>query len=118
MIHIDFAPLEQPGWAVASVHSQLTWNIYIDVPRANPGLVNIWKKQWSPNDHAFKVPGSYGYQTAVVEGIPCAQIVPQMGMLMITNTRNFHQVTPAGGGRLTISSAAGRTSDGQIILWS
>ncbi len=118
MVHVDFAPLEQPDWAVGRVESQITWNIYLEVPPVDPGVVHIWKKQWSPVDNVHKIDDSYGYRPEVVKCVPCARIVPQTGMLMVTNTRNYHQVAPASGVRLTMSSAAGRTRDGGIILWS
>jgi hypothetical protein len=118
LLHIDFAPIEQPAWKVGQVDSQLTWNIYLDVPEEDPGIVHVWQKQWEPQDSACKIPDSYGYLPKVVENIPSAQITPRVGMLMIINTRNFHQVTPAAGTRLAISSAAGRMPDHDIVLWS
>src|SRR2546421_3274045 len=66
LIHVDFAPLEQPGWAVGQVCSQLTLNIYLDVPKVDPGIVHIWQKQGRPEHHPFKLPGSYGYRPEVV----------------------------------------------------
>lgn len=118
LIHVDFAPAEHPHWSVAQVTSQLAFNIYIKCPDAEPGIVRIWKKQWNAHDDAQKIQGSYGYTPNVVENVPSAEIVPQLGMLMVINTRNFHHVSPAAGTRIAISSAIGRMPNGDVVLWS
>lgn len=119
LIHVDFAPLEQqPGWIVAQVCSQLTFNIYLDVPKVAPGIVRIWQKQAQPEHERFKISDSYGYQAEVVEDVPMATITPEVGMLMVINTRNFHQVLDSAGGRLAISSAIGQMPDKSLVLWS
>jgi hypothetical protein len=117
-IHVDFAPIEQPGWAVAQVRSQLTFNIYLDVSPIDPGLVHVWQRQARAEDESFKIPESYGYRPEVVKDVPFATITPQRGMLMVINTRNFHQVCTAGGSRLAISSAVGQLPDKNLVLWS
>jgi hypothetical protein len=118
LIHVDFAPIEQPGWAVAGVCSQLAFNIYLDAPKVDPGVVLLWQRQAQPEHEKFKIPGSYGYQQGVVEGAPVATITPQTGMLMVINTRNFHQVSPCTGSRLTVSSAIGQLPNRNLVLWS
>jgi hypothetical protein len=118
LVHVDFAPVEQPGWAVGQVCSQLTFNIYLDAPVIAPGIVRIWQKQVQPQDQRFKIHGSYGYEPEVVEGVPLATITPQAGMLMVINTRNFHQVSASAGSRLAVSSAVGQLPDKSVVLWS
>jgi hypothetical protein len=118
LIHVDFAPIEQPGWAIAQVCNQLTFNVYLDAPKDDPGVVLIWQKQGQPEHERFKILGSYGYEPEVVENIACATITPRTGMLMIINTHNFHQVSTAGGRRLAVSSAVGQLPDGDLVLWS
>lgn len=118
LVHVDFAPTEQPGWAVAQVCSQLTFNIYLDVSPIDPGLVHVWQRQVRADDASFKIPESYGYNPEVVKDVPFATITPQRGMLMVINTRNFHQVCTAGGSRLAISSAVGQLPDKNLVLWS
>lgn len=117
-VHVDFAPAEHPNWGVAQVTSQLAFNIYIQCPDAEPGVVHIWRKQWESQDEAQKISGSYGYPPNIVESVPSAEIVPQLGMLMVINTRNFHQVSPAAGVRMAISAAIGRMPNNDIVLWS
>lgn len=118
LVHVDFAPLEQPNWAVAQITSQLAFNIYLDVPKDDPGVVRIWQKRWSPPDQAYKLSSSYGYSPELVKDIPCAQITPATGMMMLINTMHFHQVSPAKGSRLALSAAVGRTRDDKILVWS
>ncbi len=118
LIHVDYAAVEHPNWGVAQVTAQLAFNIYLKCPEAEPGLVHIWNKQWEPADESHKISGTYGYQPGVVENVPFAAIVPEPGMLMVINTKNFHQVSPAAGIRIAISAAIGRMPNGDIVLWS
>ena len=118
LIHVDFAPMEQPGWSVAKVCSQLACNIYLDIPPDDPGAVRIWQREAHKEYEKFKIPGSYGYQPDVIEGVPFATITPQTGMLMVINTRNFHQVSNCSGSRLAVSAAIGQMPDKNLVLWS
>ncbi|CAF1631735.1 unnamed protein product [Rotaria magnacalcarata] len=45
---------------------------------------------------------------------------PELGALVIFNSRNFHEVLGTQGStrRITLSSFAGRTKQGDILLWS
>jgi hypothetical protein len=96
----------------------LTFNLYLDVPKVDPGIVHVWQKQEHREDEKFKIPDSYGYRPEVVEDVPMATITPQVGMLMVINTRNFHQVLASGGTRLAVSSAVGQLPDKSLVLWS
>lgn len=118
LVHVDFAPVEHPNWGVAQVTAQLAFNIYIKCADAEPGVVHIWKKQWEPQDEKQRISGTYGYVSNIVENVPSAAIVPQPGMLMVINTKNYHQVSPAAGVRIAISAAIGRMPNGDIVLWS
>lgn len=118
LIHVDFAPAEHPTWGVAQVTAQLAFNVYIKCPDAEPGVVHIWEKQWEALDEIQRVRGTYGYLPNIVEKIPSAAIVPQPGMLMVINTRNFHQVSAAAGMRIAISAAIGRMPNDNIVVWS
>lgn len=118
LVHVDFAPMEQPGWSVAQVCSQLTFNVYLEVAGNDPGVVCVWDKQIQPEQRIYKIPGSYGYRPAVVDNVAFATITPRAGMLMVINTRNFHQVSPASGYRLAVSSAVGQLPNKNLVLWS
>jgi hypothetical protein len=118
LIHVDFAPSEQPSWSVGGVDSQAVWNIYLDVPSTDPGVIRVWQRQWSPEDERYKIADSYGYRPDVVADSLSAEIEPRLGMLVMINTRHFHQVSPADGARLTISAALGRLGDDRLVMWS
>lgn len=118
LIHVDFAPVEQPRWAVAQICSQLTLNIYLDAPKTDPGVVYVWQKQVHTDHQQFKISDSYGYDPEVVKGVPHATITPRAGMLMVINTRNFHQVLPSAGSRLAVSASVGQLQDKNLLLWS
>lgn len=118
LVHVDFAPVEQPRWAVAQICSQLTLNIYLDAPKINPGIVYVWQKQVQMEHQRFNISDSYGYEPEVVKGIPYAAITPRTGMLMAINTRNFHQVLPSAGSRLAVSVSVGQLPDKNLLLWS
>ena len=116
-VHVDFAPGEQPGWEVDRVTHQLSWNLYLRVPPGMGGRTHIFHRQWDPSCNVYKS-GSYGYDPSVVEGIESASFQPVRGELVLFNTRNFHFVEPAGGDRITVTSAIGRLPDDGLILWS
>ncbi len=118
LIHVDYAPHEHPSWSVASVERQLAFNLYLDIPQGEPGLVTVWEKPWQREDTRFKQKDSYGYSPEVVNGVPCAVMRPQKGAVMLINTQLFHQVAPSSGTRLAVSGAIGRKRDGSLIAWS
>ena len=118
LVHIDFAPNEQPDWKVGQVESQLVWNLYVGLPDQNPGTISIWDRPWRASDESYKLPDSYGYDEAVIATAPSVEILPRLGDLVIINTRNFHRVSPTDGDRIAFTSAVGRLPDGEIIFWS
>nr|WP_257453443.1 hypothetical protein [Archangium lipolyticum] len=118
LLHIDFAPAEQPEWWVAQVQSQLAWNLYLELDPVSPGKTYVYDRAWTSADETLKVPGTYGYQRSVVEGAKKYTLKPTKGDVYIFNTRNFHEVDPSGGRRTTVTSAIGTLPDGRIVLWS
>jgi hypothetical protein len=116
--HIDFAPVEEPGWWVADVEVQLTWNLYLELDPASPGKTHIYNREWMPADDVFKIDGSYGYERAVVSNAEEFVFQPSVGDVYIFNTRNFHEVEPCAGRRITATSAIGVLPDGRTVLWS
>jgi len=117
LLHVDFAPGEQPGWEVADVREQLAWNLYLRVSGPKSGHTHIYERQWRPADDALKE-GLYGYNARVVVGAEEAMFAPNVGEVVIFNTRNFHYVEPARGERVSFTSAIGRLPCGELVLWS
>lgn len=118
LLHIDYAPAEQPEWWVAQIEVQLSWNLYLELDRENPGETYVYDRSWSPEDEAFKIQGTYGYQRSLIERAKKFVLQPTRGDVYIFNTRNFHEVDSSGGHRTTVTSAIGTLPDGRIVLWS
>jgi hypothetical protein len=117
LLHVDFAPGEQPEWEVAAVRQQAVWNLYLRVSHPQSGRTHVFNRQWQPSDDRLKE-GNYGYNRRVVEGAEEAVFEPDVGDVVIFNTRNFHYVEPTEGERVTFTSAIGRTPSDELVLWS
>lgn len=118
LLHIDYAPAEQSDWWVAQVEAQLAWNLYLELDPVDPGMTRVYNRAWVPADEEFKIPDSYGYERAVVEGVEPFVLQPTVGDVYVFNTRNFHEVAPSKGRRTTVTSAIGALPDGKIVFWS
>ena len=117
LLHVDFAAAEHSGWHVASVGSQLAWNVYLDLEGGEVGVTHVHDRSWQPPCERFKLPDSYGYRRDVLDGAGCFSYRPHVGELCIINTRNFHEVEPSTGARVTFTSALGSFGD-DLCLWS
>ncbi len=118
LLHIDYAPAEQPEWWVAQVQVQLAWNLYLELDPENPGKTYVYNRAWTPEDDVYKLPGTYGYSRPVVEGAERYTLQPTRGDVYIFSTRNYHEVESSAGHRTTVTSAIGTLPDGRIVLWS
>lgn len=117
LLHVDWGPLDGPDWTIGSVQFQLSWNIYLDVPDVG-GECLIYRRCWNPGDESAKLENSYGYDHSVVRGIDATQVRPIVGDLVIFNSKNFHEVLPGDGDRVTVSSFIGYLPNERFILWS
>lgn len=117
LIHVDYAPGEQPGWEVASIKDQLVWNLYLRVSDPASGKTHIFDRKWTRADDRYKE-GIYGYNRRVVEGADEAVFEPKVGEVVIFNTRNYHFVEPTEGERVAFTSALAQTQEDELVLWS
>ncbi|MHB0920420.1 MAG: 2OG-Fe(II)-dependent halogenase WelO5 family protein [Thiomonas delicata] len=117
LIHVDFSPAEQPGWEVGRVRHQLAWNLYLRTTPGDGGKTHVFNRQWAPPDDQHRQ-GSYGYNHCVVQGADEAVFEPELGEIVIFNTRNFHFVEETHGERVTVTSAIGMLPNNELILWS
>ncbi len=117
LIHVDYAPGEQPGWEVASIKDQLVWNLYLRVSDPTSGKTHIYDRKWTNDDDHYKE-GIYGYNPNVVQGADEAVFEPTVGEVVIFNTRNYHFVEPTDGERVAFTSAIAQTQENELILWS
>ncbi len=117
LIHVDFSPAEQPGWEVGRVRYQLAWNLYLRTKPGDGGKTHVFNRQWVPPDDQHRE-GSYGYNPCVVQGAEEAVFEPELGEVVVFNTRNFHYVEQTRGERVTVTSAVGLLPNDELILWS
>ncbi|MBP5975686.1 hypothetical protein HW132_23845 [Brasilonema sp. CT11] len=117
LLHLDFAPLDAPNWAIGNITSQLVWNFYVKAP-SQGGVCKVYNRQWQPEDEKYKTPASYGYDHSLVATSEVKHNIPLTGDLVIFNSRNFHEVVPAIGERITISSFIGKMPGGDLVFWS
>lgn len=117
LIHVDYAPGEQPGWEVASIKDQLVWNLYLRVSDPKSGKTHVFDRKWSKADDQHKE-GIYGYNPRVVKGADEAVFEPAVGEVVIFNTRNYHFVEPTEGERVAFTSAIAQTQENELVLWS
>lgn len=116
-LHIDYAPAEQQGWMICEVFSQLAWNLYLQVSGNDSGKTIIYNRCWQAKDDKYRG-GSYGFDIAVVDGCNHVELHPQVGEVILFNTRNYHHVTPSDSSRFTLASAIGELPSGNLVFWS
>ncbi|YAG09203.1 Prolyl 4-hydroxylase alpha subunit Fe(2+) 2OG dioxygenase domain-containing protein [Nostoc sp. DSM 114167] len=117
LLHIDFAGLDAPDWVIGNITSQLVWNLYVKAPNQG-GVCKVYNRQWQPEDEKYKTPGSYGYDRSLIATSEVKHNIPLTGDLVIFNSRNFHEVLPGMGERITINSFIGKMPGGDLVFWS
>lgn len=115
-IHVDFAPQDSAGWAIAGATAQLAWNLYLRVP-AQGGELLLWDKQWTPQDDIHQVRDNYFYSDAVVRDVRMLTIGVRPGEVIIINSRNYHAVAEAKD-RLAFGSFISVFDDSRLRFWS
>lgn len=116
-IHIDFAPLEQSGWEVCTIVTQLSWTLYLKLSPNNHGKTYIYDRRWQPEDEQYKL-DSYGYSDTLIANTDQIAFQPYVGDVLLFNTSNFHYVEPMNGQRVAFTSMIGLLPNGEIIFWS
>ena len=115
-VHADFAVYDAPEWLISNVSSQLTWNLYCNMPKIG-GECIIYNYLWNiDNDRKLDL-NTYQYNLEPLVDCEAKVIKPNAGDLYIFNSRNFHEVTMASSSRLSISSFIGKC-DNQLLFWS
>jgi len=114
--HVDFAPQDSAGWAIAKAGAQLAWNLYLRVP-AEGGELLLWDKYWQPEDDRHQVDNNYFYDDAVVRDARMVRVSVSPGEVIIINSRNFHAVSEARD-RLAFGSFISVFEGDRLRLWS
>lgn len=118
--HVDFAPLNMPGWHIAEIEAQIGWNLFLTAPDAG-GSTTVWNAPWTvPIVPGAPPPQSYGLGDEWVEGAETWTYAPVAGDVVLFNTRNPHRVDASSEGsrRWQTGSFVGRRPDGSLVVWS
>jgi hypothetical protein len=115
-VHVDFAPQDSAGWAIAKARAQLAWNLYLRVP-AKGGELLVWDKQWQPADDRYQVDDNYYYDDAVVRDARMVRLSVSPGEVIIINSRNYHAVSEARD-RLAFGSFISVFKGNRLRFWS
>lgn len=114
--HFDYAPIEVKGWDISKITAQLSWNLYLNKPVG--GDLIVYERPYSSEDECLRVPGQYYYDDSIVIGRSIFRYSPNVGDVVIFNSRNIHEVERVKGDRFTLSSFIGKRTNGDLVLWS
>jgi hypothetical protein len=123
LIHFDYAPYDGRNWAIEKITQQISFNLYLQLPKTG-GEIVVYNKQWEKEKYdKFKIPqsvASYGYNYDLVKEIEFFEYAPQVGDLYFFNSRNFHEVKKGDDYRFSMSSFIGRENDNmnQLYMWN
>lgn len=121
-MHYDFAPHTAPDYAIGGIVDQLGWNLYLDMPTGTGETITYRK----PVPRDVKLGGGAARALDIdrnyVEGAETFTFRPEIGDVVIINTRNPHDIivgkVAAGEWRAQTSSFIGRLPNDDLILWS
>jgi hypothetical protein len=120
-LHVDWAPVNAPGYSIAAIDGQVGWNFFAE-ELLSGGHTTVYNNPWYPVLQPGEIPQSYGLPRSLTEGVPSFTYQATVGDLVIFNTRNPHEVAPgnasSSGSRVSIGSFAGRKPDGSLALWA
>lgn len=120
-LHVDWAPVNSPDYAIGAIDGQLGWNFFAEELQSG-GHTTVHNHPWDPQVIAGEIPKSYGLDRDVVEGAPSFVYRPTAGDVVIFNTRNPHEIAPGmaapGGSRVSIGSFIGCMPDRSLVLWA
>ncbi|QLJ02512.1 proline hydroxylase [Streptomyces sp. NEAU-sy36] len=119
LVHFDDASREYTEDLLdVPLIGQFAFNLYLSVPPSG-GETVLWRHRWQPEDEAYRLPASYGYDEAVVRGAESLEITPRVGEALLIDPRNFHAVRPSRGARrVALGFAVGLASSGQLVTWA
>jgi hypothetical protein len=120
-LHVDWAPVNAPGYSIAAIDGQVGWNFFAE-ELLSGGHTTVYNNPWDPVLQPGEIPQSYGLPRSLTEGVPSFTYQASAGDLVIFNTRNPHEVASGtantAGSRVSIGSFAGRKPDGSLALWA
>ncbi|MEV0293728.1 2OG-Fe(II) oxygenase [Nocardia sp. NPDC050710] len=117
-VHFDDALREFTGNLLdANLVAQFAFNLYLSVPEQG-GETVVWRHRWSPADELYRLPGSYGYRSDVVDAAESFALRPRVGEALLFDPRNYHAVLPSQGARrIALGFAVGLSDNGELLTW-
>ena len=119
-IHFDYAPVDGKDWEIGKITQQLSYNIYLQIPKIG-GELFVYNMQWKKDKHdKFKLPkriASYGFSEEMVKDAEFVKFIPKKGDLVLFNSQNFHEVKKGNDYRFSISSFIGREKNDSKEIW-
>ncbi|MDV9199084.1 2OG-Fe(II)-dependent halogenase WelO5 family protein [Streptomyces sp. Wh19] len=84
------------------------------------GSLELYRRGWTPDDERYKIPGGFGYDTAVVEGAEKVRFKPETGDVYLFDPTQYHAIEPSvGDARVTMGFFFGfrDAAPGEAIAW-
>lgn len=122
-LHYDFVPHSAPDYAIAAITDQLGWNLYLDMP-VGTGETVTWRRPVPRESGAMGTGPARALNLArdYVDGAQSFTFRPEIGEVVIINTRNPHDIRVGGVApgewRVQASSFIGRLPNDDLVLWS
>jgi hypothetical protein len=121
-LHVDWAPVNSPGYIIDRIDGQLGWNFFAEELESG-GQTTVHNAPWDPKmAPGDRPPPSFDLDRSLVEGAQSIVYQPTAGDVVIFNTRNPHEIAPGtvkpGGSRVSIGSFIGRMPDRELVLWA
>lgn len=118
--HSDFAPFNSPGWAIADIDAQITWNLYVQAPDSG-GETTVYHLDWEPSSPEAGKRGLPDNGFELREDLETFTFNPVKGDVVLFNPRNPHMVSGGqssqGSNRISVGSFVGRLPQGDLIVW-
>ena len=116
--HDIFSKDAADSYHAKSLRGQFACNVYLNMPN-NGGEIQIWRNEISAREFDGMRGDSYGIDPALL-GDPCVEIKPEIGDVVIFNSRKMHAVTPSkDDARLSLSCFIGyRGTHAPLTFWS
>jgi hypothetical protein len=90
-IHVDLAPQNSPGWAIAQCVSQPAWDHDLEIP-VGGGEPPVWDRLWQRENDPFQVDDRYFCEPQVMDGADSLSIEVRRGHPAMITSRNLHAV--------------------------
>ena len=120
-LHVDWAPVNSPDYAIGAIDAQVGWNFFAEELESG-GHTTVHNEPWNPEILDGEIPKSYGLDRSLIEGAPNFVYRATTGDVVIFNTRNPHEIAPGtakpDGSRVSIGSFVGRMPDNSLVLWA